>query len=183
MRKVILQMGLSIDGIVAGGPDEGGPGAPEHPEVVARKLDRLRTIGTHVMGRVTYQQMAAHWPTATHEYAALMNDGPTGVFSTTLATAEWPTTRIARGDLADEIAQLKAEPGGDIMAHGGAAFVQALSRARLIDQYHLVIRPVALGAGQPMFKDLPVPLYLHATESTTYPDGTVITVYNTPAMT
>ncbi|HYY20050.1 MAG TPA: dihydrofolate reductase family protein, partial [Streptosporangiaceae bacterium] len=87
------------------------------------------------------------------------------------------STRIARGDLATEVAALKAEPGGEIMAHGGAAFVQALSRHRLIDEYRLVILPVALGAGLPLFKDLPRPLRLDLAESRSFSDGTIINIY------
>jgi dihydrofolate reductase len=129
------------------------------------------------MGRVTYEQMAAHWPTATGDYAAFMNNIPKVVFSTTLPTAEWASSRIARGDLAEEIAALKGEPGGDIMAHGGAGFVQALSRLGLIDEYRLVILPVALGSGLPLFKDLARPLRVDLAEARSFPDGTVIHVY------
>jgi len=76
------------------------------------------------MGRVTYEQMAAHWPSATDGYAAPMNDIPKVVFSTTLVRAEWTGSRIACGDLAHEITSLKRESGRDIMAHGGARFAQ-----------------------------------------------------------
>ena len=87
-------------------------------------------------------------------------------------------SRIARGDLAEEITALKSEPGGGIiMAHGGAAFVQALSRSGLIDEYRLVILPVALGNGLPLFKDLPRPLRVDLAEARSFPDGTVIHVY------
>jgi dihydrofolate reductase len=95
------------------------------------------------MGRVTYEQMATHWPNAAGDYADFMNKVPKVVFSKTLPAAEWADSRVARGDLAEEIAALKSEPGGEIMAHGGAAFVQALSRLGLIDEYRLVILPVA----------------------------------------
>ena len=61
--------------------------------------------------------------------------------------------RLARGDLAEEIDVLRHEPGGDIMVHGGATFVQALSQQRLIDEYRLIIRAVALGDGLQLFKD------------------------------
>ena len=77
--------------------------------------------------------MAGYWPDATGDYAAFMNKLPKVVFSATLSAAGWAGTRIARGDLATEITALKAEPGGEIMAYGGAAFVQALSRHGLID--------------------------------------------------
>ena len=129
------------------------------------------------MGRVTYEQMAAHWPTGTDEYAAFMNDLPKVVFSKSLSAAEWARSRIASDDAPAEIAALKRDSEGEIMVHGGATFVQALSRLGLIDEYRLVITPVALGDGLPMFKDLTRPLRLELEESTSFPDGTVISVY------
>jgi dihydrofolate reductase len=178
MRRVVVQMGVTVDGYVAG---PGGEGdwrlPPEDPDVREWKLASLRQVGTHIMGRVTYEQMAAHWPTATDEYAGFMNKLPKVAFSATLPAAEWPGTRIARGDLAAEIAALKSEPGGEIMAHGGAAFVQALSRHGLVDEYRMVILPVALGAGLPLFRDLPRPLRLDLSEARSFPDGTAIHVY------
>jgi dihydrofolate reductase len=190
MRPVVLQMGVTLDGYVAGPGGEGDWGLPaELPAVRSWKTASLRHVGTHIMGRVTYQQMAAHWPHAPGDYAKFMNNLPKVVFSKTLPTAEWAGSRIARGDLADEIAALQAEPGdGIIMAHGGAAFVQALSRLGLIDEYRLVILPVALGNGLPLFRDLPQPLRVDLAEAKSFPDGTAIHVYqpiktrgNTPA--
>ena len=178
MRRVVLQMGVTLDGYVAGLGGDGDWGLPpEHPDVRAWKVASLRQAGTHIMGRVTYEQMAAHWPAATGDYAVLMNDIPKVVFSATLPAAGWADSRIARGDLAEEIAALKSEPGGEIMAHGGASFVQALSRGALIDEYHLVIHPVALGNGLPLFKDLAGPLRLDLAEAKSFPGGTVIHVY------
>jgi dihydrofolate reductase len=178
MRRVVLQMAVTLDGYVAGLGGEGDWGLPaEHPDVRAWKVASLRQTGTHIMGRVTYDQMAEHWPTATDDYAAFMNKIPKVVFSKTLPTAEWAGSRIARGDLAEEITALKSESGGEIMAHGGAAFVQALSRLGLIDEYRLVILPVALGNGLPLFKDLAGPLRVDLVEAKSFPDGTVIHVY------
>ena len=178
MRQVVLQMGVTLDGYVAGPDGDGDWGLPaEDPEVRAWKVASLRQVGTHIMGRVTYEQMAGHWPTATGDYADFMNSLPKIVFSKTLPAAGWPGSRIARGDLAEEIAALKSEPGGEIMAHGGAAFVQALSRLGLIDEYRLVILPVAVGSGLPLFKDLPKPLRVDLAEARSFPDGTVIHVY------
>jgi dihydrofolate reductase len=177
---VLLQMGLSVDGIVAGGSQGASEaGAPDEDQAVRRwKVESLHQVGTHIMGRVTYEQMAAHWPyNGPGEYADLMNTIPKMVFSKTLAKAEWKESRIARGDLGEEIARLKNEPGKDIMAHGGATFVQALSRQGLIDEYRLMIRPVALGCGMPLFKDLLAPLPLRLVNSTTFTDGTAISVY------
>ena len=178
MRRVVLQMGVTLDGYVAGTGGEGDWGLPpEHPDVHAWKVASLHRVGTHIMGRVTYEEMAAYWPNATGDYADFMNRLPKVVFSASLPDAGWAGTRIARGDLATEIAALKAESGGEIMAHGGAAFVQALSRHGLIDEYRLVILPVALGNGLPLFKDLAKPLRLDLTEARSFPDGTLIHVY------
>jgi dihydrofolate reductase len=179
MRQLALQMSVTLDGYVAGPGGELEWGLPpEHPEVQAWKLVLVRQAGTHIMGRITYEQMAAYWPTATNVYAAPMNSIPKVVFSKTLPAAEWAGSRIARGDLSEEIAALKSEPGGDIIAHGGAAFVQALSRLGLIDEYRLIIHPVALGNGLPLFKDLPRPLRLELADAKRFPDGTLIHVYH-----
>jgi hypothetical protein len=86
--------------------------------------------------------MAAHWPGSTDDYAAPMNELPKVVFSKTLESADWNDSRVARGDLAQEISAPRREPGGDIVASGGARFVQELSRQGLVDQYRLVINPV-----------------------------------------
>lgn len=110
-----------------------------------------------------------------------MNEIPKVVFSRTLIRADWSTTTIARGDLAEEIARLKAQPGGDIIVYGGFTFAQALTRSNLVDVYRLVTRPVALGSGEPMFKDLPVERRLELSEVTPYPDGTVISIYRRPS--
>jgi dihydrofolate reductase len=129
------------------------------------------------MGRVTYEEMARHWPTSTDDYAAPMNDIPKVVFSNTLNRATWTKSSIARGDLVDEVATLRRQPGGDIIAWGGASFAQSLSRAGLIDEYVLVIHPAAFGSGLPMFRDLPEPLRLELIEAQTFDTGTVLHVY------
>src|ERR1700692_2770150 len=116
MRRVILQMSVTLDGYVAGPGGEGDWGLPaEDPDVRAWKVASLRQVGTHIMGRVTYEQMAAHWPNAAGDYAAFMNKLPKVVFSATLPAAEWAGSRIARGDLAAEVAAVKGESRGDIM--------------------------------------------------------------------
>jgi dihydrofolate reductase len=171
-------MGVTLDGYVAGPGGEGDWGLPgEHPDVRAWKIASLRKVGTHIMGRVTYEEMAGYWPAQTGEYAEFMNTLPKVAFSRTLTAAGWAGSRIARGDLTGELAALRSEPGGEIMAHGGAAFVQALSRLGLIDEYRLVILPVALGGGKPLFKNLARPLRVDLAESTAFPDGTAIHVY------
>jgi dihydrofolate reductase len=181
MRNIALQMSISIDGYVSGGPEEDiGGGEPEHPDVIARKMEWVTSAGAHAMGRKTYEAMAGFWPTATGEYAKPMNEIPKVVFARDLKHADWPTTTIASGDLAEEIAKLKDQPGGDVIVYGGYTFVQALTRADLVDEYRLVTRPVALGSGEPMFRDLSVGRRLDLIEVTPYSDGTVISVYRKP---
>jgi dihydrofolate reductase len=178
MREVIVQMSMSLDGFVA--PAKGAPdhrSGPEDPVLKQTKLEWIRNAGTHAMGRVTYQEMAAHWPHSDDPYAAPMNDLPKVVFSRTLDNADWKDSRVARGDLADEISALRQEPGGDIIAWGGASFVQALSCAGLVDEYRLVINPVALGDGLPLFKDLDAPVALELVQATTYASGAVLHIY------
>lgn len=178
MRRIVLQMSVSVDGFVAGPQGGLGGSLPEDDDQTRWKLDQLHQTGTHIMGRVTYEQMATHWPTATDEYAAPMNEIPKVVFSKTLERADWNNSRVARGDTAEQIARLKREPGKDIVAHGGAAFVQALSNLGLIDEYRLVIEPVALGNGLPMFKDLPAVLRLNLVEAKTFSTGQRLTSTN-----
>ena len=177
MRQVSLQMGMSLVGIVASDRAHPGAAVPEDAELVRWKLDRVAKAGAHLMGRATYLEMAAYWPHSTHAYAAPMNDIPKIVFSGTLREASWPTTRIASGDLAAEIAAIKEEPGPDVMVHGGASFAAALAAQRLIDEYCLVIQPVAVGSGQALFAGLPAALRLDLIEARSFECGVVVHVY------
>jgi len=175
MRLVVLQMGVTLDGFVHGEKgyeDWGLP--PEEDDLVAWKVASLREAGTHIMGRATYEAMASVWPTTTGVYADVMNEIPKVVFSRTLTRADWPESRIASGELAGDIARLKREPGGVIVAHGGAKFIDALIRERLIDEYRLVIHPVAIGRGTGLFSALREPLRFDLVEARTFPSGTMI---------
>jgi dihydrofolate reductase len=178
MRPVVLQMGVTLDGFVHGATgyeDWGLP--PEDDEVVAWKVASLREAGTHILGRRAYEAMAAVWPNETGVYADVMNEIPKVVFSSTLTRADWAESRIASGDLAEDIDRLKREPGGVILAHGGATFVNSLIRERLIDEYRLVIHPVVIGHGTGLFSALREPLRLDLIEARTFPSGTAIDVY------
>lgn len=178
MRRLILQTGISIDGYVAAldrsHPWDDGGGSDAVAQWV---LDSVWGAGAHLMGRVTYEEMASFWPTSTSEFAKPMNEIPKVVFSKTLRRADWPETRIVSGDLADEIGRLKREPGNDLIAYGGARLDQALSRLGLVDEYRLMVQPAALGAGLPLFKDLHTPLQLELVEATTYPTGLAVHIY------
>jgi dihydrofolate reductase len=183
-RRLILQMGVSLDGIVAIPQGDGSVPVmegqwglpPEDPALTKLKLEWVRGAGAHLMGRVTYEAMAGYWPTSTHVYAAPMNEIPKIVFSNTLDRADWGDTQIVRGDLAEQIARLKREPGKHLLAHGGATFVQSLARNNLIDEYRLITHPVAVGGGLRMFKELPKPLRLELVDARTF-DSATLRVY------
>ena len=179
MRRLILQTSLSVDGYVAAldGSHPWSEGGDGDEDVKRWILDSVWAAGAHLMGRVTYEEMASVWPTSDSDFAVPMNEIPKVVFSKTLERAEWPETRIADGDLQEEIEQLKREPGGDLIAYGGARLDQALSRLGLIDEYRLMIQPAALGAGLPLFKDLPAPLHLDLVDAKTYPSGLAIHIF------
>jgi dihydrofolate reductase len=177
MGQVVLQMGMSLDGYVASDREHPGASVPEDDELVSWKLDRITKAGAHLMGRVTYQEMAGYWPHSTHPYAAPMNDIPKVVFSKTLSEGSWPVTRIARGDLAAEITALKQELGPDVIAYGGASFAAALAARGLIDEYCLAVQPMALGHGQALFAQLSTPLHLQLTEARSFACGVVLHTY------
>jgi len=184
MSKLVLQMGISLDGHVArpGKFGAGGWGTPqEDPALKARKLGWIRDGGLHLMGRATYEEMAGFWPYSDDEYAAPMNDIPKMVFSKTLTKAGWPQSTIASGDLAAEVSTLKRKPGKDLIAWGGAAFAQSLARLHLIDEYRLVVQPVALGAGVPLFSGFIEPYVLDLIEAQAYSDGAVLHIYRPAA--
>jgi len=180
VRKLVVQVGLSLDGLVTrpGKLGAGGWGLPpEDPALTERKLGWLRNAGLHLMGRATDEEMAGVWPYSDDEYAKPMNDIPKVVFSKTLTTADWPESTVASGDLADEIGALKREPGKDLIAWGGASFAQSLTRLRLVDEYRLVLQPVALGDGLPLFAGLTAPFVLNLVEAEAYGDGSVLHIY------
>jgi dihydrofolate reductase len=184
MRPVIMQFWISLDGYSCD-PFSQLPALmenvddPEHDEYF---LDRMRRAGTHIMGRNTYQDMARFWPKASdHPVAPIMNDTPKVVFSKTLQSADWPDSRIASGDTAEEIAKLKAESGGEILAHGGIRFQQSLARLDLVDEYRLWVAPGAVGEGAPLFTGLDRPLTLRPITSRVFACGLVELVYTRAA--
>ncbi len=147
---------------------------PAHQEHFVPWLGRA---GDHIMGRTTYREMTEYWPKSDHPIAGPMNDVPKVVFSRTLQEAGWPESRIAAGDTAAEIARLKQEPGGPIIAHGGTQFVGSLIRLGLIDEYHLWVLPAAVGSGAALFAGLDHLLPLRLVTSRAFPSGIMELVY------
>jgi dihydrofolate reductase len=182
MRKLALTVfDYSLDGIIGEEDTEFFKfcrEVPDDPAHEAWTLDCLQRADVHIMGRVTYQGMAQYFPAATdHPYAEVMNKGRKAVFSGTLETAGWANSTILRGDTAEEIEKLKQEGTGDIVAHGGASFVQSLVRLGLVDEYRLNVFPYLVGRGRRLFSDLPGPQPVEHVSSTLFGNGVVGLVY------
>ena len=91
--------------------------------------------------------------------------------------ATWPVTRVARGDLATEIAAIKAEPGPDAIVWGGGRFAGALAAADLIDEYRLLVQPLVLGQGRALFDQLPDSRHMNLIEALSFSSGIVVHIY------
>ncbi len=178
MRKVSLGMNVTLDGYVAGPNGElDWLFRTMNPAQMEWVTEFLREVDTVLIGHVTYLEQAAAWPTETTEMATLLNSHAKIVFSKRLTTLEWNNSRLARADVAEEIAQLKQQPGKNIFVTGGATLAQSLSRLGLIDEYNLAIHPVVLGSGKPLFKDLSSPLNLKLVNTRTFDTGAVYLTY------
>jgi dihydrofolate reductase len=178
MRTLVLHMGVTLDGYVAGPNGEHDWGMPpEDDELVRWKVEMLSAPSAHLMGRHTYEEMAQAWPTSTSVYAKPMNEIPKVVFSQTITEASWAKTRIATGTLVDEIASLKSEGEGELMAHGGASFARALISERVIDEYRLKLHPMARGSGLALWPETAEPLRLELIEIRRFPSRHVYHVY------
>lgn len=174
MRKLILGFYISLDGKSADG-DNGIRDVMmsiDDPEQERYFVDQLWEAGAFLMGRNTYEIMAGYWPTSDHPSAKAMNEIPKVVFSKTLKTADdWPETRIAGGDTAQEIATLKAEPGKDLVAAGGTAFLRSLIKLGLVDEYRLWVLPAITGKGAALVPELDEARRLRLVKSTAFPSG------------
>ncbi|MEV4019501.1 dihydrofolate reductase family protein [Nonomuraea angiospora] len=180
MRKLILGFYVSLDGKSADG-DNGIRDVMmsiDDPEQEAYFVSRLWEAGAFLMGRNTYEIMAGYWPTSDHPSAKAMNEIPKVVFSRTLTSAnDWPETRIAGGDTAEEIAKLKAEPGKDLVAAGGTSFMHSLIKLGVVDEYRLWVLPAVTGKGAPLFPELDQAVKLRLVKSTAFPSGILELVY------
>jgi dihydrofolate reductase len=160
VRKVVVSEFVSLDGVMqdpggAEGFDRGGWAFQfdRGPEGDKFKLDEVMESDALLLGRVTYQGFAEAWPSRTGEFADKFNSMPKCVVSTTLEEAEWNNSTLIRGDVAEEIAKLKHQPGGDILVNGSAQLVQTLMEHDLVDEYRLMVFPVVLGSGKRLFNE------------------------------
>lgn len=117
--------------------------------------------------------MVKGWPGSDNPMARLMNTLPKVVFSQSLSEVDWSNTRISRRPIAEEIPDLKAEGGKDMVFFGGARLGQSLVRERLVDELRLTVHPVALGEGLPLLAGLPEPQRFEPVSATAYADGSI----------
>jgi dihydrofolate reductase len=207
MRELVLKMSMSLDGFVSDmeGRNTWMFGADQ--EAKAWSVDYIGRAGLHIMGSRTFRDMAAWWPTSTDQFAAPMNQIPKAVFSRQRAGAlsstdtsaaldearsraghaqsaqlqpgaeSWAQAHVASGELSAEIARLKEGDGRPIMAHGGVRFARSLVALGLVDQFVLLVAPVALGKGLPLFSSLAAPLALRLESARAFPGGAMAQIY------
>lgn len=161
MRKLKLQMSMTLDGFVGGPHGEMDWMISSWTDDLNNYVARIvKDIGTIILGRKLAEGFIPYWgdvakDTSHPEYdgGRIFTDTPKIVFSKTIQESPWENTKIAGGDLVAEINQLKKQPGQDIYACGGASFVSALLAHELIDEYFLLINPAAIGQGLTIFKE------------------------------
>ncbi|MFT4085337.1 MAG: dihydrofolate reductase family protein [Nocardioides sp.] len=185
MRKLTFGMNVSVDGYVAAPGGDLGWSVPSD-ELFQWWSDRVGETDLALYGRGLWEAMSSYWPTADQqsgasaleiEFARRWRDMPKVLFSSTTHTVDW-NTRLATGDAVTEITRLKAMEGGP-MDIGGATLAAAAMRAGLIDEYMLATAPVLVGGGTPFFTALDSWMNLRLVETRTFPDGVVLTRYET----
>jgi dihydrofolate reductase len=182
MRKVIYSMGVSLDGFIAGPSGEIDWTAPDE-ELHRFHNEQTREIGAHLLGRRLYEVML-YWETADEktsspdfelEFARIWKAQSKIVFSKTLETVEG-NARLVREGVAEEVAQLKEEPGKDLSV-GGAGLAATLINLGLIDEFRLFVNPVVLGNGTPYFPPLDERINLELVETKTFGSRVVYVRY------
>lgn len=185
MRKLTFGMNVSLDGYIAAPGDDLGWSVPSD-ELFQWWSDRVGATGLALYGRRLWETMSAHWPTADQqpgatpahiEYARRWRDMPKIVFSSTTSAVDG-NARLVSGDAVAEIIRLKAEDG-EPMDIGGATLAGAAMRAGLIDEYVLATAPIVVGGGTPFFPALDNWIDLNLVETRTFPQGVILTRYET----
>ena len=187
MRKVILQEFVTLDGLAAGphGSVDFAPAATRGDQSFGqRQMSFLDTIDTILLGSVTYRMFADYWPKVTtgedKPFADKLNATPKIVFSKTLDSApwgEWDDATIVRRSAAEEVTELKRQSGKDMVVWGSISLAQSLMSEGLIDEYQLVVCPVVLGDGRPLFRDKVGTLDMRFMEARTFELGSVLLRY------
>jgi len=145
-------------------------------------IEQTRTVGAILFGRVTYELMASYWPTSAAQsndpvVANLMNTLPKVVFSRTLKKAEWNNTRLIQDNAAQEILKMKQEPGNDLAIFGSANLLSFLMQMNLVDEHRVMVNPVLIGSGTPLFRNIGRKVNLKLVKSRTFQSGNVLLYY------
>jgi dihydrofolate reductase len=189
VRKIVVSTFLSLDGVMQapGGPEEDPTGGFVHggwsvnywddlmAQVMAEATSKPFAM---LLGRKTYEIMAAHWPHASEEDGAgVFNNATKYVVSTTLDRAEWQNSTVIRGDVVGQLRRLKEQDGPEIQVHGSSNLIQTLLKHDLVDVFRLWTFPVLLGSGKRLFADGTIPAGLRLVDSKTSTTGVIIATY------
>ena len=143
-------------------------------------VESITSTDAFLLGRKTYEIFAAHWPKVTDEndpIATSLNSKPKYVASRTLDQVDWNNSTLLKGDVAEAVAELKRQPGGDLQTQGSGELIQTLMRHDLVDEYRLLVYPVVLGKGKRLFRDGNVPAALRLVDTKTTSSGIAIHTY------
>lgn len=178
MRKIILFNMITLDGFFAG-PNGDIDWHNVDDEFNDFSIEQLNTTDCLIFGRRTYELMTSYWPTEAAlrddpQVAEKMNSISKIVFSRTLQKADWNNTRLVKESTPAEITNLKQQPGKDMFLFGSADLAAALIQNGLIDEFRLMVNPVVLGSGTPMFKER---LVLKLISARTFKNGNVLLCY------
>jgi dihydrofolate reductase len=190
MRKLVVGAFTTLDGVVQapGGPDEDRDGGFPHGGWLVPYFDErfgqimtewTKRAGAFLLGRRTYEIFAGSWPNAEpgDEIGAVLNTRPKFVATRTLDRLGWQNAHLLKGDVAEAVARLKAEDGGELQVHGSGGLLQTLLRHDLVDTLRLWQFPVVLGAGKRLFGEGAIPVAFRLVESEQTSAGAVLHVY------
>lgn len=186
MRKLKLQVQLSVDGFVAGPNHEMDWMTWNWDDKIKNYVTELHTdIDTILMGRKMTDGFMTHWENTmkdkndpSYKFARLMVETPKVVFTRTLDKPNWQHTVLAKGNIVEEVNKLKSQPGKDIIVYGGAGLNASLIKEGLIDDLHLFINPAAIGKGLPIFKELNEVQKFNLKNATAFDCGIVVLNYS-----
>ena len=176
MRKIVAGQFITLDGVVEIPEEWMGPYfTPELGQAIGSMMAAQDAM---LLGRVTYEMFAAHWPNQTGDMADTMNGTAKYVVSGTLESADWQNTTLipAAGAFA-EIAKLKEQPGQNIGMTGSGTLVSSLLREGLLDELHLFVFPLVAGSGQRLFGASGARLPLKLLDSATSGSGVMHLTY------
>jgi dihydrofolate reductase len=179
MRRLVVFNQITLDGYFTGADGDLSWAHRSDPEWNAFVEGNASGGGVLVFGRITYEMMASFWPTplalqTNPVVAERMNNLPKVVFSRTLDRPSWNNTRLVKDDPAAAIRAMKRDDGPGMAIMGSGTIVSQLAPAELIDEYQVVVYPVALGKGRTMFDGIRERLNLKLTNSRTFGNGNVL---------